>query len=242
MKYKLKTILLKIGALFYPITCLLCADNLHSLSNNAICDKCRQSLPLIKGLVCQKCGLPLYDGGEFCRECRKHSKEYKFDKMRSVFLYKDSMRKLILKFKYSNRYFLAQDFGLAMNETLKKYDFYNDSDFVIPVPLNILRQIKRGYNQAELLAKEISLKTNTPLLKNVLFRKKITKPQFKLSKIERSKNIKDSFFVKNEEVIKNKTILLIDDIATTSITVSLCSLALKTAGAKKVYVLTLARD
>ncbi|GHT57248.1 hypothetical protein AGMMS50233_10420 [Endomicrobiia bacterium] len=131
---------------------------------------------------------------------------------------------------------------MAMNETLRQYNFYNDSDFVVPVPLNILRRIKRGYNQAELLAEEISLKTNIPLLKNVLFRKKITKPQFRLSKVERSKNIKGSFFVKNYVIIKNKTILLIDDIATTSITVSSCSLALKTAGAKKVYVLTLARD
>ncbi|GHT47574.1 phosphoribosyltransferase [Endomicrobiia bacterium] len=242
MKYKLKTILLKIIALFFPVTCSLCGDDLHSLSKTSICNKCKESLPLIKGLVCQKCGLPLCDGGEFCRECRKHSKEYNFDKMRSVYLYKDLARRLILKFKYSNRSFLARDLGLAMNKTLRQYNFYNDSDFVIPVPLNILRRIKRGYNQAELLAEEISLITNIPLLKNVLFRKKITKPQFKLSKVERSKNIKDSFFVKNDVIIKNKTILLIDDIATTSITVSSCSLALKTTGAKKVYVLTLARD
>jgi ComF family protein len=242
MKYKLKTILLKLIALFYPVTCVLCGDDLNSSCNTAICNKCKVSLPLIKGLVCQKCGMPLYDGGEFCRECRKHSKEYNFDKMRSVYLYKDSARRLILKFKYSGRSFLAQDLGLAMNETLRQYDFYNDSDFVIPIPLNILRKIKRGYNQAELLAEEISLKTNIPLLKNVLFRRRITKPQFKLSKIERSKNIKDSFFVKNNTIIKNKTILLIDDIATTSITVSSCSSALKTAGVKKVYVLTLARD
>jgi ComF family protein len=186
--------------------------------------------------------MPLYDGGEYCYTCKKYPKEYAFDKMRSVYLYKDSLRSLILKFKYSDRSFLAKDFGLPMYETMKLHSFYNDAEFIIPVPLNIVRRIKRGYNQAELLANEISIKAAIPILKNALFRKKITKPQFKLSKLERAKNIKDSFFVKNIGILKDKSVILIDDIVTTSVTVSACSLALKTAGAKKVYVLTLARD
>jgi ComF family protein len=162
--------------------------------------------------------------------------------MRSVYWYKGSIRELILKFKYSNRIFLSKDFALAMYETMKSYDFYKNSEIIIPVPLNIVRKIKRGYNQAELLALELSLRSNIPVINNVLFRRKVTKPQFKLSKIEREKNIKNSFFVKNNEVIKNKSILLIDDVATTLSTVSACSLTLKNFGAKKVYVLTLARD
>ncbi|MDR3092713.1 MAG: ComF family protein [Endomicrobium sp.] len=162
--------------------------------------------------------------------------------MRSVYLYKDSLRNLVLKFKYSDRFFLAEDFGSFMYEMMKLYDFYKDAEFIIPVPLNIVRRIKRGYNQAEMLADAISSKADIPVLKKVLFRKKITKPQFKLSKLDREKNIKDSFFVKNNDILRGKTVILIDDIVTTSATVSACSLALKTAGAEKVCVLALARD
>jgi ComF family protein len=238
----IKNFLLKTVNLIYPNTCSLCGDDLHYLSDIKICNKCKKSLHAIKDFVCQKCGMPLPDGGEFCYICRQKPKEYNFDKMRSVYLYKDNIRKLLLKFKYADRSFLAKDFGLIMYETVKSYSFYSETDFIIPVPLNIIRRIKRGYNQAELLAKELSIKMNKQMLTNALVRKKITKPQFKLSKLERAKNIKNSFFVKNKDIIKDKTILLVDDIATTSSTASACSLALKRVGAKTVYVLTLARD
>ncbi|GHT09795.1 phosphoribosyltransferase [Endomicrobiia bacterium] len=238
----MKFFFLRIANFFHPVTCSVCGDDLSFLSQTKICDKCKESFPVIKNLLCQKCGMPLYDGGEYCCICKKHPKEYAFDKMRSVYLYKDSLRSLILKFKYSGRSFLARDFGLYMYEAMKLHSFYNDAEFIIPVPLNIVRRIKRGYNQAELLANEISIKAGIPILRNVLSRKKITKPQFKLSKLERAKNIKDSFFVKNSGILKSKSVILIDDIATTSATVSACSLALKTVGTKKVYVLTLARD
>ena len=238
----MKDFFLRIVNFFYPITCSVCGSDLNYLSQTKICDKCKKYFTVIKNLVCQKCGMLLYDGGEYCYICKKHPKEYSFDKMRSVYLYKDSLRNLILKFKYSDRLFLAEDFGSSMYETMKLYNFYKDAEFMIPVPLNIVRRIKRGYNQAEMLADAISSKADIPVLKKVLFRKKITKPQFKLSKLDREKNIKDSFFVKSVDILKNKTVILIDDIVTTSVTVSACSLALKTAGAKKVYVLTLARD
>ena len=238
----IRNFLLRIINLFYPNTCSSCGEDLCALSKTKICDKCRKTLLVIKGLVCQKCGMPLPDGGEFCYVCKKYPREHNFDKARSVCLYRDYVRKLILKFKYSNRTFLAKDFGLFMYETMRSYSFYNETDFIIPVPINIFRRIERGYNQAELLAKVLSLKSNVPVLKDVLFRNKITKSQFKLSKIERAKNIKNAFSVKNNEFVKDKTILLVDDIATTLSTISECSLALKNAGAKKIYALTLARD
>jgi len=239
----MKKFLFRLIDFFYPLTCSVCRDKLDYLSQTRICSYCKSSFPIIKGLVCQKCGVPLYDGGEYCYICRKHPAEYYFDKMRSVYLYRDQLRSLILRFKYSNRTFLAKDFALAMCKTIKSHSFYSEADFIIPVPINIVRRIKRGYNQTELLANEISLETNIPVLNGVLFRTKITKPQFKLSKFERRENIRNSFFVQNNSsVIKGKTILLVDDIVTTSATVSSCSLVLKTAGARKVYVLTLARD
>ncbi len=216
---------------------------MDSLAKERVCGKCIGEFPLIEGLVCQKCGVPLSDGGEFCYACRKNKAGFSFEKMRSAYLYKDSIRSLILKFKYSSRTFLAKDLGVKMAEELQKHDFFNDTDFIVPVPLSITRRIKRGYNQAALLADVISTQTDLPVLNGVLYRKKITKPQFKLSKKERFENMKGSFFANDTMgTIKGKNILLIDDIATTASTASACSAALKHAGAKKVYVFTLARD
>jgi predicted amidophosphoribosyltransferase len=87
--------------------------------------------------------------------------------MSLVYLYKDSLRILILKFKYSDRSFLAKDFGLSMYETMKLHSFYNDAEFIMQVPLNIARRIKRGYNQAELLANGILIKASIPILKKM---------------------------------------------------------------------------
>jgi ComF family protein len=215
---------------------------MSAVSKERVCINCKNGFDEIKGFVCQKCGLPLEDGGEHCYVCRNTPKKFYFDKMRAAYLYKNSIRKLILKFKYSDRMFLAADLAHGMVNTLKHNAFFDDTDIIIPVPLNIVRKIKRGYNQAALLAEEISKSVSKPVSEKILFRKKITKPQFKLSKKERFDNIKNSFVVKNGDLVKKKNILLVDDIATTSATASACAKVLKEAGASKVCVIALARD
>ncbi|MDR1522947.1 MAG: ComF family protein [Endomicrobium sp.] len=238
----MKKIFLKVINLIYPLTCSLCGRDLSAVYKYRICNNCKESLNKIKNNVCEKCGIPLDSGGNLCYACKKDLKIYKFDKLRSVYLYKGHLRKLILKFKYSKRTFLYKDFAFEMSKLIQEYEFFKNSDFIIPVPLNILRKIKRGYNQAELLAEGVSIQSGIPMLTNILFRKKVTKPQFRLSKFERVKNIQNSFVVKNKSAIKDRTILLIDDIATTCSTISVCANVLKDSGAKNVFVLTLARD
>jgi ComF family protein len=238
----IKKILLRIINFIYPITCCLCGKDLEAVSEYKVCNKCREYFSKIRGNICDKCGISLDSEESLCYVCRKDLKAYSFDKLRAVYLYKGHLRKLILKFKYSNRSFLYKDFASEMSNLIKEHNFLKNSDLIIPIPLNIFRKIKRGYNQAELLAKEISVNIEIPMFKNILLRRKITKPQFKLSKFERIKNMQSSFTVRNKSTIKNKIILLVDDIATTCSTVSVCASVLKRAGAKKVYVLTLARD
>ncbi|MDR2427150.1 MAG: ComF family protein [Endomicrobium sp.] len=238
----IKNLLLRILAFFYPVTCSCCGKLMSAVSKERVCDGCRNSLDKIKGFICHKCGLPLEDGGEHCYVCRHNPKEFHFDKMRAAYLYKNSVRRLILKFKYFDRIFLAADLAQGVIEVLKQNDFFNDTDIVIPVPLNIVRRIKRGYNQAALLALEVGKSISKPVSEKILLRSKITKPQFKLSKKERTENIKNSFVVKNHNLIKKKNVLLVDDIVTTSATASACAKVLKESGASKVYVIALARD
>lgn len=238
----MKNFIARIVSFFFPITCSVCGMDLDGGSQDRICCVCRAKMPIIKGFVCLKCGYPLPDGGRFCPLCRKKKKHFAFDAMRSVYHYDGDFRKLVLSYKYNSRFFLAKEFAKDLAAAYDENDFFRNCDFIIPIPLNILRRLKRGYNQAELLSTELSKIVQKPMLKNILFRSKITKPQFKLSKKEREKNIKGSFYVKESPLIKKKSVLLIDDIATTGTTVSECAYALKKAGVKEVFVLTLARD
>jgi ComF family protein len=237
-----KTLPQKILSLIFPITCSNCGSDLAPLSKTRICQKCKSNFPKIEGLICHKCGVPLDSGGQHCYTCLKKPKHFAFDKMRSVYKYEGSIRSLILKFKYSNRFFLDKDFAQDLATLYNSDPDFQTIDFIVPVPLNIIRRFNRGYNQAALLANELGKIIGKPVLNNVLFRKKITKPQFKLSKKQREANLANSFYALKNPLIFKKKILLIDDIATTSTTASLCAAELKKSSVKKVYVLTLSRD
>ena len=238
----MKQILSQIISFVFPITCSACGADLPASSTERVCDTCKDSLVKNDGLVCAKCGEFLPDGGEFCFKCRADKKRFHFDLLRSAYIYKDTLRKLVLKFKYSDRAFLAKTFSQEMTHTLIRSGFNSKTDLIIPVPLNIVRRVKRGYNQAALLADEIAQNVSKPVIKGVLARKRITRPQFKLTREKRFKNIENSFTVKDAKAIKNKNILLIDDVATTCATASACAKVLKQSGASRVFVLTLARD
>jgi competence protein ComFC len=114
-------------------------------------------------------------------------------------------------------------------------------DVMVPVPLHIRRLRERGFNQALLLVKELSKRAGIPYQERVLRKIKDTPVQITLKKRERSKNLKGAFQVQDQEAIKGKTVVLVDDVYTTGATVNECSRALLAAGAKQVAVLTVAR-
>lgn len=111
---------------------------------------------------------------------------------------------------------------------------------IIPVPLHRRRQRQRGYNQAELLARVIGRYFEVPVIP-ALERIKDTHPQFDLQREARSTNIKGAFKVLDTKAVYNKNVLLLDDIYTTGSTIGECSKVLKTAGARRIEILTLSR-
>lgn len=113
-------------------------------------------------------------------------------------------------------------------------------DVLVPVPLHAKRMRERGYNQAELLAREVSMKMNMPLCLNALVRIRMTEMQFGLSSEERIENVEGCFAVRSDSDIKEKKILLIDDVCTTGATLMQASLALRLAGASGVCALVVA--
>ena len=131
-----------------------------------------------------------------------------------------------------------------VNFLLKNEDFFNfikKYDTIVPIPVSKKRQKERGYNQSELIAKEISKKMQIPY-NNVLIKSRNIIEQSKLNKEDRHKNIKGVYDLKNKEIIKNKKVILLDDIYTTGSTVNEASKILKQGNVKTISVLVLAKD
>ena len=236
----MKKILNFIISIIFPRTCSLCKKTVPFLSEQNICDECLEKIPKLEGLICHKCSLPLPDGGATCYDC-KNNKDIYFEVLKSPYTYSTQMQKLIKKLKYSRKTFLAKDLSVQLANFILKESIDKNIDIVVPVPMHWFKKWKRGYNQAELLAENVAKLINKPMY-NALIRTKYTKPQFNLRKYERHENLQNMFVLNKKyvDVIKNKKILLIDDIATTCSTANQCAKALRETKSKCVVV-TLAR-
>ena len=192
-----------------------------------------------------------------CEECEETLKEYKlnirtnfyvhsnkyFDNLINIFRYKGIIRKKIIEYKFGDKPYLYKTFAEIILKSEKIYGNLKNYDIIIPVPISKTKKHIRGYNQTELIAKEISKRiANLEYVKNVLIKKIDTKPQSLLNKKERKENIKNVFCINNENRVIGKKIILFDDIYTTGATAGECSKMLKQFGAKEVLVLTIARD
>lgn len=165
----------------------------------------------------------------------------KFSAARAVMVYDDGCKNFILRFKHGDRLHPVPAIAKWMYRVGK--DLCDEADLIVPVPLHRWRLFKRRYNQSALLAQSLGKLCNKRLCADALKRIRATKPQGKLSRKQRQKNVHGSIEAnKNRlEFIKDRVIVLIDDVFTTGATVNECSKVLIEAGAKKVYVLTIAK-
>ncbi len=154
----------------------------------------------------------------------------------SVFAYQGLIPALILKLKYGRAFWLAKDMGRLMAVVSAKYGPF---DFIVAVPASPGRQLKRGYNQAFLLAKEISLVLHTSILPRAIYHKKTNKSQRDLSLAERWERASVSFF-KGQPFPKGAKILLVDDVVTSGATLTVCADILFECGASSVTAVTIA--
>lgn len=208
--------------------------------SHALCDGCWEALPRWHGLACVVCGLPLTDGGARCTDCRRRKRAFRF--LRSAGVYEGGLQKLVKQFKFGGRQDLARVLGRFMADRWREEPGLGPVDAVVPVPLHWLRERKRGYNQALVLARAFGRKADLPILGNVLRRRRATRPQTELGREDRRTNVADAFFVKRPELVKGKTLLLVDDVCTTGATLEACARALKDVGARRVGALTAARQ
>ncbi|NCB48710.1 MAG: ComF family protein [Clostridia bacterium] len=214
--------------------CLNCGAERMENEHFYLCKKCFFDIEFIEN-SCEICGDRVGSFDLICNNCKKTS--HFFTKALCVAKYDGVASNLVRKLKYDNSKYLAKTLGLFMAQKLKKSGL-KDIDFVVPVPLNINRIIERGFNQSELIAKvvaeECSLKVNLKLVKRV----KNTPTQTSLSSSERRQNVKNAFELLDKSAVKDKNILLIDDILTTGATIDELSKLFKKHKAKNVFALT----
>lgn len=174
-----------------------------------------------------------------CKSCR-HNHPH-FDFAWCAFHYNAEMKHLIHQYKYRQRTQLRFLFAHLLKRFIAQYSFdMIQFDYVIPIPLFSARLRERGFNQSELIAREIAKYYHIPLNLNQLKRVKNTKFQTQLRQKERWTNIDGAFRIKNSGDLKDKTILLVDDLLTTGATASESALTLKRSGVKRIGVLTVA--
>jgi ComF family protein len=160
----------------------------------------------------------------------------------SVSVYEGALRSAIHRFKFKKRKRLAEPLGILLVKYLSSSPSVEmkEMDVIVPVPLHRKRLRERGFNQSELLARVIGRYYEIPIA-SALERIINTRAQFDLPRAERFKNISGAFKVREIKSVYNKRILLLDDIYTTGSTIAECSKSLKTAGARRIEVLTLSR-
>ncbi len=207
------------------------------------CDGCQQQIARITGPVCERCGRPLAWQGiaalpdsAFCLECQAHPPEYQA--LRSFAEFGGPIREALHRLKYQR--------DIGMGEALSKHliELYNQLkwgiDVVTPVPLSAKRARERGFNQSGLLARPLAYAVQKPYQPNALKRSRDTRSQVGLGADERQQNVEGAFTA-NAALVKEKVVLVIDDVMTTGSTINACTQALLRAGASAVYGLTLAR-
>ena len=216
----------------FPKSCVGCG-----CEGDLICDKCRSKLVRVTSPICPKCGRSQMNG-IICSDCITWKSN--IDGIRSPLRFEGTIRQAIHQFKYRN----IRSLAVPLAELMQDYFIKNPipAELLVPVPLHPKRLRERGYNQSDLLAKEFGKLVSIPVDFNTLVRQKYTTPQARTTSVEQRRANMTGAFICRGEGLRNRRIMLIDDVATSATTMEACAAALKSAGALSVWGLVLARE
>jgi len=219
LKEALIFLLEKLIDILYPKQCVMCGKT-------------------DKDIICNKCFKTIKQVYKIDKYIDKNFKEHLY-----IFKYEGKIRNLIIDYKFNDKGYLYEFFVKIIIKNKKICRKIKKYDIIIPVPIHSKRKNERGYNQSELITREIAKNfSSLESVTDVLLKVKHTISQSSLTKNQRKQNVKKVYKIINEEKIKNKRIILFDDIYTTGATANECARLLKENGVREVLVFTLAKD
>ncbi len=219
--------------LLYPPRCQVCGGG----GQFPLCRECWCSFPRIEPPVCRVCGKPLRGPPELAFTCPGCRRVREALRVRAFGRYEGRLRDAVAALKYRDKLALAQPLGTALAELVRQDPVLSVAEVVVPVPLHPRRQARRGFNQAEELARVVCRGIRRPL-RRALVRVRDTPSQTELAQEDRRRNVKDAFAAREE--VRGLRVLLVDDVVTTGSTVRECARALAGAGATAVGVAAVA--
>jgi ComF family protein len=258
----------------FPADCRICGSPLIKVSRLPVCETCLIALRQLQGSYCTVCGEALHippayidrrgtDRGEtdrleadrvevqtLCMLCQRADPP--FERAVAYGSYDGELRDLIHLLKFQQVRPAAAVLGRMLAETIANLEqampvgtLFSSKIMVIPVPLHTRKQAQRGFNQAEMIARDALKQLSRPgrfdLCSGVLLRRRETGSQIGLTRHQRRENMRGAFAVSDPTRILNRDILLVDDVYTTGTTASECARVLRRAGAARVWVATVAR-
>jgi ComF family protein len=227
-----------------PGQCLLCADALRDSSLANLCGGCLYDLPYAnRQNRCRICSLDLISSGDYCGQCLHQPPN--FSRSYIPFAYQYPLDRIIHSFKYRHHLASGELLGKLLADYLdhcaQEEPEWQAPDVVIPTPMHWQRRWRRGFNQADMLARPLAARLKIPLATRLIRRCKSATAQQGLSRDQRQKNLRNAFAINQPEQILGKRIALVDDVVTTTATMRELSRLLRNAGAADVQVWALAR-
>lgn len=231
----------------YPPACVFCQvdldDSDHCWNRAApLCDECHATLTPEETPICLRCGAPVgphLDSTNGCIRCKRD--RFAFERVIRLGVYEDKLRQACLQ---------AQQFSgepLLAALTALLWDLRDDSlqqanfDLVVSVPQFCLNRLWRTHNPSGVIADELARRLQVPHRRRLLYKTRMTPPQTGLPPADRRKNLRNAFAVRSPRQVRDRSVLLVDDILTTGSTAHQLARVLKKAGARRIWVAVLAR-
>ncbi len=247
MKSAVKVASSSLFSILFPSDCRICRAPLINIASLPVCDPCLAKIVPLDGPLCQICGEKLFhtiaetEDTPLCAICRRVGAH--FSRATAYGAYEGALRDLIHLFKYNGVRPAGKILGGLLNQTVAAMAL-PDSVIVIPVPLWSGKRTTRGFNQAEAIARtfiHFQTSSSIQLDTSILIRTRETASQTGLTRHQRRTNVRGAFAVVKPAKIKARSILIVDDVMTTGTTAGECARVLRRAGAKEVFVATIAR-
>ncbi len=230
-----------IELILFPSFCRLCHRLLDQPGERVICHQCWHQINQPSSPYCQICGrfMERRQGADICTDCQQT--KWSFSLHRSCFRYEGLIKEIILLYKYGRFRILGRDLANLILLFLVDNSIWDGLEVVVPVPLQARRQKERGFNQAEVIARYIGKTKGLPIASRAIIKIKDTPPQASLEAKLRRENVKGAYKIGQKDKIRNKIVLLVDDVFTTGSTIEECSRILKEAGAREIRAITVAQ-